>query len=319
MAYSNKELLLKVNSDGISITDNTLRNLIRYGLILSNKKGYKRGVPPKTYYHPSDVKALQNIHALKQTYKATSWENMIFLLFCKGHKIHTEKLQSKLVQFVNEMSTNFEFIAKNPDKTEDAIFILSEQPNSKSLPDQRTPEEYEAEQQYRLIVRMIKDISTAKGIPNVYMLTFLNRMKILGLPDFQKTFQEHFGHFDLSKLRKSVHTCEESDLHRIQQIIINGLDLWSEISMFYPNPGQVPIFGKLIVKLQDQFKTTDLFSKPDFLQLIIVCLIHISNTKRIELLAFLLNQTYRKRIIKLFSCMRPLSTYFRPNRLKVKK
>lgn len=317
MKISKKELLSQVNAEGGNITENTFRSLIRYGLILSKKKGHRRGIPLETFYHPSDIEAVRDVLALKQTYITTSWEHMIVLLFLKGRTIHQKKLQLKLVQFVDQMNKNFTFISDNPDKVKDAIFLLSNKLKRNEKPRNRTSEEYEAEQQFELISNMINEISRSEGIPAIYALTFLKRLHIFGLPDLKETFEELFGNFELSKLRRSVLACSESEFHRIQQIFIHSLKLWSEISALYPETKQIPFFGKLLIKLQEVFKTTDLFSKPEFLQLVLISLIHISNKQKMELHEFLLNPTYKRRIILLFRYMRLFSLQSWPIRKKV--
>ncbi|MCY9692313.1 hypothetical protein [Paenibacillus alginolyticus] len=313
-----EELLSKANAEGDYISKDTFRSFVRYGLIVPNKKGRGRGRGVNTFYHHSDIEAIHDILTLKQIYNMTSWENMISLLYVKGSLVQWDKLQTRLLKFAEEMNGKFVFISDHPQEVEEAIPNLTVKLKRHEKPRTPSPEEQEAAQQYAFIAKVITDLSKSRGIPTVHALTFLRRLKIFGLPDFKETFEELFGNFELSKLRKSVLACSEADFYRIQQIILQSLKLWSEISALYPETRHVPFFGKVIGKLHDGFKTNDLFSKPEFLQLVVLSLIHISKKRKMELHKFLFNQKLTRRAFLLFRYLGALSSHSWSARKKVK-
>ncbi|MDQ0192526.1 hypothetical protein [Paenibacillus wynnii] len=94
-----KDLMQRVEAEGINLSEYMFERYYEYGLIVSDKDGQCRMRGVKTYYHKRTMEAIRFIEELKANKAMGNQKNYIFILYWKGYPVQWDKLKARLLKF----------------------------------------------------------------------------------------------------------------------------------------------------------------------------------------------------------------------------
>jgi hypothetical protein len=219
-----EDIFYLAEKNGVELTDSQFRRYVQYGLILSARSSEGKGKGVRGYYPLNSLEIITEIVNLKAS--RIKEKDLIVFLFSKGYVVNIGKLKRALIDYVEEMVTNFNYLLEVIDDNINKEWVvdqiaeenlpkqISGRPSKNNLSIKITRKKKE-EEKLLSVLNVINEIFSNGHINNETSLKFLEQ---LGYTSRKSISNELYPQrwMNVSSWGESIQKVSDKDISEVQ-------------------------------------------------------------------------------------------------------